>query len=99
MAKREHRDIGKMRTAPLILLLLLSGCAGHSVACLDAVAHDNCPPDSPAGQAMEQQRKEAQTFVEIDDTRCRSYGKPGSQEYVRCRAGLEKERSELVAPK
>jgi hypothetical protein len=48
---------------------------------------------------MEQQRKEAQTFVEIDDARCRPYGKPGSQEYARCRAGLEKEKSGLAAPK
>ena len=82
-----------MRIVPLILLFLLAGCAGQSAVCLDSVAHVNCPPDSPAGQAMEQQRKEAQTFVEIDDTRCRSRGKPGSQVYDRCRADLEKDRS------
>ncbi len=88
-----------MRIAPLILLLLLAGCAGHSIECLDSVAHDNCPPDSPAGQAMEQQRKDTQTFAEIDDARCRSYGDPGSQDYARCRAGLAKERSGLTNPK
>jgi hypothetical protein len=48
---------------------------------------------------MEQQRKEAQTFTEIDEARCRSYGKPGSQEYARCRAGLEKDRSGFATPK
>jgi hypothetical protein len=88
-----------MRIVPLILLLLLAGCAGHSVACLDAVARDECPSDSPAGQAMAQQRKEAQTFTEIDDARCRPYGKPGSQEYARCRAILEKDRSGFATPK
>jgi len=41
---------------------------------------------------MEEQRKAAQTFTEIDDARCRSYGDPQSQAYVRCRASLNKER-------
>ena len=48
---------------------------------------------------MERQRKDAQTFVEIDDARCRSYGGPGSQAYAQCRASLEKERSGLAKPK
>jgi len=89
----------KMRIVPLLLLLLLAGCTGYSRECLDWVAHANCPPDSPAGEAMEQQRKETQTFTEIDEARCRSSGKPGSQEYARCRASLEKDRSGFANPK
>ena len=83
-----------MRAATsLFFLLLLAGCAGHSISCFDSVARSDCPPDSPAGQAMEEQRKAAQTFTEIDDARCKSYGAPGSQGYARCRASLEKERA------
>ncbi len=48
---------------------------------------------------MEQQRKEAQTFTEIDEARCRTYGKPGSQEYARCRANVEKDRSSFTNTK
>jgi len=81
-----------MRVGLLILPLLLAGCAGHSIACLDNKARSDCPPDSPAGQAMQEQRKAAQTFTEIDDARCRSYGDPQSQAYLRCRANLIKER-------
>ena len=89
--------IRKMRTATsLILLLLLAGCAGHSIACFDSIARSDCPPDSPAGQAMEEQRKAAQTFADIDEARCKSYGAPGSQAYARCRASLEKERSKSL---
>ena len=90
-----------MRAALLILPFLLTGCAGHSIACLDSIARSDCPPDSPAGQAMEEQRKAAQTFTEIDDARCRSYGDPASQAYARCRASLQKERSTnlTAAPK
>ena len=82
-----------MRVALLILPLFLAGCAGNSIACLGSTARSDCPPDSPAGQAMEEQRKAAQTFTEIDDARCRSYGDPRSQAYARCRASLDKERS------
>jgi len=45
---------------------------------------------------MEEQRRAAQTFTEIDDARCRSYGDPRSQAYARCRASLDKERSGLT---
>jgi len=82
-----------MRVALLILLLLLAGCAGNSIACLGSEARNDCPSDSPAGKAMEEQRKAAQIFTEIDDARCRSYGDPRSQAYARCRASLDKERS------
>ena len=51
------------------------------------------PTGFAGGQAMEEQRKAAQTFTEIDDARCKSYGAPGSQGYARCRASLEKERA------
>jgi hypothetical protein len=81
-----------MRTAVLFVLLILGGCAGHSIECLDSVARSNCAPDTPAGQAMEQQRKVEQTYSEIDDARCKSYGNPGSPPYAQCRAGLQKER-------
>ena len=83
-----------MRTAPLILLLLLAGCAGHSMACSESVARGDCPPDSPAGKAMEEQRKVRQTFTEIDDARCSAYGNRGSQAYAQCLTNAEKERSE-----
>ena len=85
-----------MRVALLILPLFLAGCAGNSITCLGSTARSDCPPDSPAGQAMEEQRKAAQTFTEIDDARCRSYGDPRSQAYARCRASLDKERSGLT---
>jgi len=81
-----------MRAAALLLLLFLAGCAGHSIECLDSVARNNCPPDSPAGQAMQQQRKDEETFAEIDDSRCKSFGNPGSPAYARCRANIQKER-------
>jgi len=81
-----------MRVGLLILPLLLAGCAGNSIACLDSQARSGCPPDSPAGKAMEEQRKAAQTFTEIDDARCRSYGDPRSQAYAQCRASIAKER-------
>ena len=47
-------------------------------------------------QAMEEQRKAAQTFVEIDDARCRSYGDPRSQAYARCIVALPARRSEII---
>jgi hypothetical protein len=88
-----------MRTAALFLLLILGGCAGHSIECLDSVARSNCPPDSPAGQAMQQQRKDEETFAEIDDSRCKSFGNPGSQPYAQCRAKLQKDRPASATPK
>jgi hypothetical protein len=50
---------------------------------------------------MQEQRKAAQTFVEIDDARCSSYGDPRSQAYARCRASLANERAKGLtsAPK
>ena len=48
---------------------------------------------------MEQQRKDSEMTAEIDDARCRPYGKPGSQEYARCRVSLEKDRSGFATPK
>jgi hypothetical protein len=82
-----------MRAAPLVLLLLLAGCAGQSIACLEAVARRDCPPDSPAGKAMQEQRNDTQTFSDIDNARCSAYGNLGSQSYEQCRASIERERS------
>jgi hypothetical protein len=87
-----------MRTAPLILLLLLAGCAGHSITCFESVARADCPPDTAAGKAMEEQRKATQTFTEIDDARCSAYGNRGSQGYAECRASIERERLKSTAP-
>ena len=87
-----------MRAAPLVLLLLLAGCAGQSVKCYDFVARSDCPADSAAGEAMEEQRKATQTFTEIDDARCSAYGNPGSQGFAQCRASIEKERSRSATP-
>jgi hypothetical protein len=82
-----------MRLRLLILAVILSGCAGHSIECLDAVARSGCPPDSAAGQAFEQQRRAEQTFAEIDDARCKSFGARGSPAYAQCRDSIEQERN------
>jgi len=82
-----------MRAAPLVLLLLLVGCAGQSIACLEAVARRDCPPDSAAGKAMQEQRNDTQTYSDIDNARCSAYGNLGSQSYEQCRASTERERS------
>jgi hypothetical protein len=66
-----------------------------------------CDAESRKEQLREQ-LKQAQTELDaiarIDDAKCQSYGKPGSNAYLQCRTSLKNERadmrnSEITKPK
>jgi hypothetical protein len=52
-----------------------------------------------AKQQLREQLKQAQTeqdsITRIDDARCQTYGKPGSNAYVQCLTSLKNERGDM----
>ncbi len=88
---RPPTDGVEMRLTPAMLVLasiLISGCASQSVDCAMGVGHNRCTPGTKEYEQMmqkQQDQQDAKTAAEIDDARCRSYGAPGSPEYVECR--------------
>jgi outer membrane biogenesis lipoprotein LolB len=57
-----------------------------------------CDAESRKEQ-LKEQLKQAQTeqdsMTRIDDARCQSYGKPGSNAYVQCLTSLKNERADM----
>jgi hypothetical protein len=78
-----------MRLAPLMLVLmsiLISGCAGHSVDCTMGAGYNGCTPGTKEYEQMVQQLQDAKSSDDIDDAVCRSFGaEPGSTAYAECR--------------
>jgi hypothetical protein len=66
------------------------------IAALFALAA--CDAESRKEQ-LKEQLKQAQTELDsiarIDDAKCQSYGKPGSNAYVQCRTSLKNERADM----
>ena len=55
--------------------------------------------DESKKQQLREQLKQAQTeqdsITRIDDARCQTYGKPGSNAYVQCLTSLKNERGDM----
>ena len=55
--------------------------------------------DESKKQQLREQLKQAQTeqdsIARIDDARCQSYGKPGSNAYLQCLTSLKNERTDM----
>jgi hypothetical protein len=85
-----------MRTLVIVLLAAtgLSGCAIRSIDCTLGAAHADCAKDTAGHEAAQDIQRAGQTTATIDDARCRSYGfAPGSPNYSRCRADIDKQRT------
>jgi hypothetical protein len=81
-------ELYSMRLAALSVLFastLLAGCAGYSPECVTGTGTKDCAPGTMGHQQMTQERQGEDTVASIDDARCRSYGQPGSREYLECR--------------
>lgn len=92
------RVIGEASVRKLIIVgfavIGLSGCSTvHSVDCALGTPHEDCAKDTAGYQAAQQEQQVNQVFETIDDSRCKSYGAPGSPKYTQCRADLEKNRA------
>ena len=46
-------------------------------------------------EQLQQAKTELDAISQIDDAKCQSYGKPGSNVYVQCRTSLENERIQM----
>jgi hypothetical protein len=87
------------RSAPLLLLVfVLTGCAGNSLACSLGMGHDDCSPGMLGNQ--EQRDVEAKAAATEaanagqDDATCRSYGlQPNTPPYAQCLTRLEDQRA------
>jgi hypothetical protein len=85
-----------MRTLVFVLLAAagLSGCAINSIDCTLGAPHADCAKGTIGHEAAQDIQRAGQTTETIDDSRCRSYGfAPGSPNYSRCRADIDKQRS------
>jgi hypothetical protein len=85
-----------MRTLVIVLLAAaaMSGCTIRSIDCTLGSPHADCAKDTLGHEAAQDVRRAEQTTVTIDDERCRSYGfAPGTPNYSRCRADIDKQRT------
>jgi len=85
-----------MRTLVIVLLAAaaMSGCTIHSIDCTLGTAHADCAKGTIGHEAAQDEQRAGQTSATIDDARCRSYGfAPGSPDYSRCRADIDKQRT------
>jgi hypothetical protein len=55
--------------------------------------------DAERKEQLREQIRQAQTELDslarIDDAKCQSYGKPGSNAYIQCRTSLKNERADM----
>src|ERR1019366_3838307 len=90
---RPPTDGVEMRLTPAMLVLasiLISGCASQSVDCAMGVGHNRCTPGTKEYEQMmqkQQDQQDAKTAAEIDDARCRSYGRRDHRSMLSVAAG------------